>query len=63
MLKITITEVALIFGAMPDEVLRVVNRLSLEVQEMNGKFRVTAAPKKLFYLLHELARDFDIEIV
>ena len=63
MLKITITESALIFGAMPDEVLRVVDGQNLEIKEVNGKFRVTAAPKKLYCLLLELARDFDIEIV
>ena len=63
MLKITITETALIFATMDEKVLQVVDSQGLEVKEVQRGFRVSGTPKKLFYLLHELARDFDIEIV
>lgn len=62
MVKIRITESALVFEVLTDDIMCVVDGLNLEVKEVNGKFRVTAAPKKLYYLLHELAKDFDIEI-
>lgn len=63
MLKITITPSTLFFDDLSDEVLSVIDGQGLEVYNAPKGYRVSSTKEKLFLLLVELSRDFDIEIV
>lgn len=62
MLQITITPTTIFFDDMSDEVLRVIDGQKLEVHNAPKGYRVSATKEKLFLLLVELSRDFDVEI-
>lgn len=62
MLKISITPTTIFFDDVSDEVLSVIDGLRLEVYNAPKGYRVSATKEKLFLLLVELSRDFDVEI-
>ena len=62
MLKITITPTTLFFDDMSDEVLSVIEGQRLEVHNAPKGYRVSSTKEKLYLLLVELAKDFEIEI-